>query len=414
MTNPVSVSADASAILGDASHLWFEGFLHEVEQHFDRGSTVVVEAVPGGGLSSFMRQVWRHYASAGAAVITRGSVRDDSILKVTTSTGSATGEVREILAFLAAREMGDRGVLIVDDAHRMPTAALGDLLDGFFASGIAHQLVLGSQPVLCAPLTRDLLSDLPERADMSLPRLTTEQVVRILGDAWARLDEDAQQVVLHIVAGVPARAHHLRCQISRTSHPGTLRTSKVENICRGQIAEDIRRAYAACSQRLIAVALCSLLGGTEDLHRASFAAGIHGAALSDALEQSDALGLFTEHQPTARVVGLALSDVVAERLDYPAQRRLAEALLSVGISHQMATAAAPVQTSGAGATELSEAELRVAQQVSAGKTNRQVADDLFLSKRTVDTHLRNIFRKLGIESRQELSELLIKSGAATA
>ena len=51
---------------------------------------------------------------------------------------------------------------------------------------------------------------------------------------------------------------------------------------------------------------------------------------------------------------------------------------------------------------LSVSEQRVAEQIAAGCTNAQAADALYLSKRTVDTHLRNIYRRLGISSRGEL------------
>ncbi|WP_423859804.1 LuxR C-terminal-related transcriptional regulator [Arachnia propionica] len=53
---------------------------------------------------------------------------------------------------------------------------------------------------------------------------------------------------------------------------------------------------------------------------------------------------------------------------------------------------------------LSVSEQKVAEQVAAGCTNAQAAEALFLSKRTVDTHLRNIYRRLGISSRSELTE----------
>jgi DNA-binding CsgD family transcriptional regulator len=55
------------------------------------------------------------------------------------------------------------------------------------------------------------------------------------------------------------------------------------------------------------------------------------------------------------------------------------------------------------AAVLSAAELRVAEAVASGLTNRQAADQLFLSAKTVDFHLQSIYRKLSIRSRTELA-----------
>jgi DNA-binding NarL/FixJ family response regulator len=43
--------------------------------------------------------------------------------------------------------------------------------------------------------------------------------------------------------------------------------------------------------------------------------------------------------------------------------------------------------------------------VAEGATNREAAARLFLSQRTVEHHLRNIFTKLGIRSRVELTKV---------
>ncbi|MFD0488804.1 helix-turn-helix transcriptional regulator [Saccharopolyspora spinosporotrichia] len=48
----------------------------------------------------------------------------------------------------------------------------------------------------------------------------------------------------------------------------------------------------------------------------------------------------------------------------------------------------------------------MARLVAEGATNREIADRLFISRRTVDHHLRNIFATLGIRSRVQLSRLL--------
>jgi DNA-binding CsgD family transcriptional regulator len=53
--------------------------------------------------------------------------------------------------------------------------------------------------------------------------------------------------------------------------------------------------------------------------------------------------------------------------------------------------------------DLTAVEERIAELVGAGRTNREVATTLFLSVRTVESHLSRIYRKLGLRSRTELS-----------
>ena len=52
---------------------------------------------------------------------------------------------------------------------------------------------------------------------------------------------------------------------------------------------------------------------------------------------------------------------------------------------------------------LTSAEHRVAALVAAGRTNREVAAELYLGERTVETHLSHIYAKLGVRSRTELA-----------
>ncbi|MFD0467981.1 response regulator transcription factor [Nonomuraea thailandensis] len=51
---------------------------------------------------------------------------------------------------------------------------------------------------------------------------------------------------------------------------------------------------------------------------------------------------------------------------------------------------------------LSSREREVALLAAAGKTNQEIADALFLSRRTVESHIANALRKLGLASRKEL------------
>ncbi|GBF17976.1 MULTISPECIES: helix-turn-helix transcriptional regulator [Arenibacter] len=54
-------------------------------------------------------------------------------------------------------------------------------------------------------------------------------------------------------------------------------------------------------------------------------------------------------------------------------------------------------------------ELQVMQRVASGKTNKSIAGELFISERTVDRHVSNIFNKLGVSSRVEATTCAIRN-----
>ena len=64
--------------------------------------------------------------------------------------------------------------------------------------------------------------------------------------------------------------------------------------------------------------------------------------------------------------------------------------------------------------QLTPQELQVAFAVAQGASNRAVAAALFLSPKTVEFHLRNIYRKLSIRSRTELVRVVISDSGSTA
>jgi DNA-binding NarL/FixJ family response regulator len=59
-----------------------------------------------------------------------------------------------------------------------------------------------------------------------------------------------------------------------------------------------------------------------------------------------------------------------------------------------------------GRDALTPSELRIAQLAANGRTNRQIAETLFLTLRTVETHLTSSYSKLNISSRRELTAAL--------
>jgi DNA-binding CsgD family transcriptional regulator len=59
-----------------------------------------------------------------------------------------------------------------------------------------------------------------------------------------------------------------------------------------------------------------------------------------------------------------------------------------------------------GPASLTPSERRIAELAATGQSNREIAQALFVTPKTVEYHLRNTYRKLDIQTRQELAEAL--------
>jgi DNA-binding CsgD family transcriptional regulator len=75
----------------------------------------------------------------------------------------------------------------------------------------------------------------------------------------------------------------------------------------------------------------------------------------------------------------------------------------------LATGARPRRIALSGVESLTPSERRVAELAAAGPTNREIAQALFVTQRTVEVHLTSIYRKLGISSRSQLAAALADS-----
>jgi DNA-binding CsgD family transcriptional regulator len=60
---------------------------------------------------------------------------------------------------------------------------------------------------------------------------------------------------------------------------------------------------------------------------------------------------------------------------------------------------------------LTPTELRVTELAAAGATNREIADALFMSAKTVEWNLSKVYRKLYVRSRTELATKVVRSAA---
>ena len=204
----------------------------------------------------------------------------------------------------------------------------------------------------------------------------------------------------------------------------------------GAAAAAIRRALSETTQPLKRVALLPAqvevmlaLGNVEEARSACRELeGISGGRKSDALEAMSAQARgaveLAEGDPAEALVSVRRAWQLWQELDAPyeaARTRLllAQACIDLGDDDtaglELGAAREVFEDLGAvkdveRADSLSPAaprhsyglttrELQVLRLVAAGKSNREIADDLVISDHTARRHLQNIFRKLGVSSR---------------
>jgi DNA-binding CsgD family transcriptional regulator len=156
---------------------------------------------------------------------------------------------------------------------------------------------------------------------------------------------------------------------------------------------------------------------------AATAAHASGLLNDDVGELSDAVRLF-ERSPRSLALASAWEDLgVAQQRQGTAESgidaltqalvlfaragatrdaaRLRGRLRALGIRRRVTTAEKPTT----GWAAMTKSEQAVAQLVVNGLTNREIADRLFISPHTVNTHLRHVFAKLEVNSRVDLTRL---------
>ena len=116
-----------------------------------------------------------------------------------------------------------------------------------------------------------------------------------------------------------------------------------------------------------------------------------GVALAAAGEREEALERLCDAYRCARKLGA--------RPAGRRRRRKEVAALGESVAQRLGSRAA----AAADGVQLTRRELEVLRHVAVGRTNREIAQELFLSPRTVDMHVRNLLGKLDCRSRVEAS-----------
>jgi DNA-binding CsgD family transcriptional regulator len=167
-------------------------------------------------------------------------------------------------------------------------------------------------------------------------------------------------------------------------------------------------AFGVPRRRAIALSVCGTLddgpAGLAQLQEAVALLSDSPARLARARALVD-LGIGLRHRGEA----VAAREPLSAGLDL-AHRCGAVALAEVARAALVATGARPRRASRSGPGSLTPAELRTAEMAASGMSNREIAQALFVSTKTVETQLSQAYAKLGIGSRAELAQALTGPG----
>jgi DNA-binding CsgD family transcriptional regulator/tetratricopeptide (TPR) repeat protein len=306
-------------------------------------------------------------------------------------------------------------------------AEAAELLDGVIEAG----RLLGSPPALAGNLFNRSVVALAV-GDLDIALATAEESVELTRDldegfvtAWAA----ARLADVLLETGQPGRAIELLLGRAGgeelTLIPGSWRAYFLELLTRCWLAlgrPDKAGHAAALAEAMAAAVQLPLAAAWADRAAAAVAldAGDAVLAAKRALASADAAtaaGAPIDAALSRTIAGRALARTGEKDRAVAELHRAAAALDACGawryrqsadrelgkLGHRPHRRTRPGNANGAGIDSLTGRELQVARLVVDRKTNPQIAADLFLSQKTVETHLRNIFHKMGVTTRGALA-----------
>jgi DNA-binding NarL/FixJ family response regulator/tetratricopeptide (TPR) repeat protein len=202
-----------------------------------------------------------------------------------------------------------------------------------------------------------------------------------------------------------------RCRLADGKRAEAERAAQAARACADDVGLTLARAMAEIAQ--------------ARLELAEGSAAASGARTLEAIAALEEIGDVFDAAHARLLAGVALG--AAGEQDRAAQEleRAAAAFASFGADRFRAQAEQELRrlgrrvhrrsaagTADTGLGALTERELELARLVVDRKTNPEIAAELFLSQKTVETHLRNIFRKVGVANRVELARAVEQADRA--
>jgi DNA-binding CsgD family transcriptional regulator len=286
-------------------------------------------------------------------------------LDVTTRTGIGSPSIT------AAHALAEAHLGHIDEARRIATAALAHDESQHDLADVACDL----RSLGFADLSVD---DFSAAAEHFLRALSIAEELGVKEPAILRIYADAVEALIGM--GRLAEAERLTEELEATGGADTRWSRAMARRCRGL-----------------------LLAATGDLSAAT-------AALAAALDDHATLGMPFEEARTRLWMGKVLRRAGRRGEARQALDIAAQAFVELGTPLYADRARLELGRLGGRVADrftLTPTEMRVADLVGSGHTNHEVAEALFVSVRTVESHLGRIYRKLGLRSRTELARALL-------
>ena len=252
--------------------------------------------------------------------------------------------------------------------------------------------------------------------------------LRGLGDATNAAYGEAHRGIVALGEGDPARAAaHGEAALALAAEAGSPGPTAVAVLLLGDAARDEGDLAAAAERygEYLDVTAAAAYGANEDLARAFASVAVLAAERS---QPQRAAALLGASERLREIVGLALA--LPERRDceragarardelgedafdsaFAEGRALAPRYALVEVERVLGLRAGGV--SEAAPAGLSRRESEVLRLIAAGRTNREIAEALFLSVRTVERHITNVYAKIGARGRADATAFALRHGLA--
>jgi ATP/maltotriose-dependent transcriptional regulator MalT len=204
-----------------------------------------------------------------------------------------------------------------------------------------------------------------------------------------------------------------RCWLAMDRHSEAERAADLAEVTAAAARLPLATAWADRAAAAIALHSGNATGAVERALGSADAAQEVGAPIEGGLSRTLAGRALAQTGQSERAVAelqraaAAFDACGALRYRESAERELGK------LGHRPHRRTRPGTTDGTRIASMTQRELQVARLVVDRKTNPEIAADLFLSQKTVETHLRHIFRKMDVSSRVELARAVERADTAS-